>query len=228
MRTSRIVAVFLSIALSAGAASAVVVETYTGSETYLVSLPGSPDGGGGLDFNVQMQITSLDFTPGAVTFEGQPVDFDGTEADFLAPSYSGTCNLPATGGPAVVDPTYDCNAAGAALTATGSGQATGLSLGPAFSDSNLDIDLSQFSSITTIPSWNSTSVPELNGASVTFSAGHQPTAVDAVSGILDMQSSGDIQASQVVPTLSTWGMFLLTLGLITAGLAFRRRASRSI
>jgi RHS repeat-associated protein len=33
------------------------------------------------------QPTAMDFSPGAVTFHGQPVDFEGTETSFLGPVY---------------------------------------------------------------------------------------------------------------------------------------------
>ena len=56
-----------------------------------VTLPGVPDGGGGINFTTDLKSTSpLSLTPGSVIFQGQPVDFSGTEACSLAGTYTGT------------------------------------------------------------------------------------------------------------------------------------------
>ena len=64
---------------------------------------------GGTDFDTlrvngdSAALSSISFTPGSVTFQGQPVDFSGTEATFISGTVEGVVNVPAAGGPSQVD-----------------------------------------------------------------------------------------------------------------------------
>jgi hypothetical protein len=203
----------------------VSVETYTYTGTYNVTLPGTPSGGD-VNFTGNLMITSLDFTPGSVTFQGQPVDFDGTEASFLANSYSGASDVPNNPGSPV-------NTAGAATTAGPAGNMNGtteknsVDLGPGFSAANLDIVINfDYDGLDRLTSWNSPVVPELNGREVEVHTNSTVLGVDPISGIVDVGGNGEIFGIPLIPTLSEWGLILLALGLI--GLAvvymYRRRS----
>lgn len=153
--------------LSAAATSyaQTTVETFTATATYNIIIPGNivgPD----IDFTGGMTITSLDFTPGSVNFEGQPVDFDGTEASWLANTYEGSASVPNLPGTAV-NPSGSGTTAGPAGAMSGNQGKNGVNLGPTFSDSNFDLVVpSTFDGIDQIPSWNSPIIPELNGTQV--------------------------------------------------------------
>lgn len=199
------------------------VETYTGTGTAVIDLPGVPNGGG-VDFDVDFIVTSLDFAPGAVIFEGTPVDFDGTEADFLATSYDSDVGVPVNSGPATVDVTHDGSVSGAALNSTFSGNGTSVDLGPGFSMGVADVLVgSDYASAVTTSNWNSTVIPELNGVSVSSTADNDILAVDAIGGIIDMSYTGTLTAFSAVPTLGEWGLIVLTVGLIGMALMILRR-----
>ena len=113
------------------------VETFTGSATNFLVLPGTPSGGG-IDFTGTTSVSTLSFTPGSVTFNGQPVDFSGTEADWLVSSYTGQVNIPVNAGPTTVTCTGSMVVTGPALNGTFDTEFTGVDLGPAFGSNNLD------------------------------------------------------------------------------------------
>ncbi len=75
-----------------------VVETMTANVRVEVVLPGTPSGSG-TDFTGSLIFTSVNFTPGTVTFAGMPVDFSGTEASWLAVTHPATIHIPVTTDP---------------------------------------------------------------------------------------------------------------------------------
>lgn len=203
----------------------VSIETFTGAWTASCTIPGISDPPN-VDFSCSVIVDSVSFTPGAVTFLGNPVDFDGTEADWIASTYSGTVSVQ--------------NLPGQSVSATASGSVSGaasinaeattanLSLGAGFSTNALDlVPSSTFSnSSATVGSWNSTVVPELNGATVTTSSSITLTSVDAVLGLVSADSTGTIFAfaGEKIPAVSTWGLVLLLIGAVGLGtMVFRTK-----
>ncbi|MHC5211074.1 MAG: hypothetical protein ACYTG2_10185 [Planctomycetota bacterium] len=160
-----------------------VVETGVGSGTIQFFLPGTPLGAG-LQFTYVDTLTTLSFTPGSVTFMGQPVDFSGTEAAWLASSSGGRWCVPINAGPAIVDATGSTNYAGPALAGPAGKTLGGLELGPGFSATNLDVvPGSSLMDRDHIPDWNSGVVPQLNGQSVEIDV--QRTFTGVAPGLLD-------------------------------------------
>jgi hypothetical protein len=203
--------------------SQTTIESLTLSGTYAISLPGTPVGGD-IDFTGQLNLTSLDFAPGAVTFNGTPVDFDGTEADFLSYTYDGLDRLlNSPGNP--VPGTGTSNVTGPGINMTSQSSLNSIDLGPAFTESFFDIVVpSTFDYTEIIDSWSSSVVPELNGARVTVSGTNDVLNVDPINGLVDVTGSGTIFADPIVPTLSLWGLLILLTGIIgIAVLMLRRR-----
>jgi hypothetical protein len=230
MRTSSIFSVGLVLACTwaSTAVAQVAVETY--SVTYIidVNLPGTPSGGG-IDFGGAGLTTTLSFTPGSVTFEGQPVDFSGTEASFLAGTYTGSAHVPVTGGPAAV-PVDGQGTSTGGVNSTWDLHANPVELGPAFSGINLDVVIGQMpGGQASTTNWNSAVVPELNGASLVTvgpSGSATVTNVDPIIGLVDVVcGSGVINATSgvAVPTVTEWGLIILTLGFIGIALMMLRR-----
>jgi hypothetical protein len=218
-----ILALLLAAALSGpdpAHAATVAVETFTGTGVWNVVLPGAPDGGGGVDFAADRMLGTISFTPGSVTFEGQPVDFSGTEASWLANTYSGTTNTPVAAGPAVVPVKTNLSALGSALSAPLEVEILPLDLGAGFGANFFDIVPSSTNEQSTIPSWNSAVVPELNGRSVTGDYDFVITSVDPVLGIVDFNFAGTFFAEELlqVPTLAPVGLGLLAAALLGAAL----------
>jgi hypothetical protein len=203
-------AVALLFFVVAPATAQVQVETFNATATFQIDIPGAivgPD----IDFTGTLTITSLDFTPGSVTFQGQPVDFDGTEANWLSNTYSGALTIPAMPGASVP-------AAGPATTTGPAGNMNGnmnknsLDLGPAFSDSNFDLQLPSSFDSDDHTMWSSPVIPELNGAPVSI-----VTVCDIVNvipnftingavAVVDVSITGEIVAFEPVPAeLTTWG-----------------------
>jgi len=203
----------------------VVVETHTGAGTYDFVLPGAPMGISDLVFSSQLVITSIDFSPGSVTFKGQPVDFDGTEASFLANTYAGDTTIPVVAGPANVDADANMNAAGPALSGGFQLELRDLDLGPGFNQNNFDIPLQSYPKHATMPSWSSPVVPELNGIEVLQSIEEEVVAVDAIFGVVDVVFSGSVLASELslTPSADVWGIALLLAGLGGSAVILLRR-----
>ena len=211
---------FLVLGLGAADARALIaVETVSGSATIAVQMPGTPIGPQ-TEFVAVTIPTSLDFTPGSVTFEGQPVDFDGTEADFLAASYSGVALFPVNAGPATVPVTGigSISSISGALTATGTATIPTLDLGPAFQLNQLDLPFPQNRSVQgNLLSWSSAVIPELNGASIDLDMEITIFNVDPISGLVDLVFFGTLFAPSppsAVPSLPIWGLVLLAAGLL--------------
>lgn len=218
--------------LSSSASAAVVVETFSATETYTFVLPGTPDGSGGLDFDYTQSFTAINFTPGDLTFQGQPVDFSGTEADFLATSQNGTVNIPVSSGPATVTATGTSTTTGPALVGTDIPiELVALSLGGSFSPTNLDIVSPSFTSLyvsgtdlgtvsLTVPV-----IPELDGIAIEYEGTSTVTSVNPSSGTFTVTTTGSFLASpNNIPTLSQSGLILLgLLFLLAMFLTIRRR-----
>ena len=219
----------LALGLAAAEARAqLAVETVSGTATIAVPLPGTPIGPE-IEFVGITIVTSLDFTPGSVTFEGQPVDFDGTEASFLASTYSGLALFPVNAGPATVTVT-GVGAITGAVTVTGTALIQPVDLGPSFMLNRLDVLFPQapISVDGTVFGWSSGVIPELNGESIDLEAEAGIINVDAVNGIVDLAFFGTIFAPSLpsVPSLPTWGLILLAAGILgMAVLLLRQRRS---
>jgi len=223
-------ALLMTGSLSSAASAQVLVETYTATESYTFTLPGTSDGGGGLDFNYAQAFTTISFTPGSVTFNGQPVDFSGTESSWLSTAQTGTINIPVTSGPATVTATGSATASGPAMLGIGIPiELISLDLGASFSSSNLDILLSSiepkqmgsdFPATFTVPV-----VPELNGAAIQFQDTATVTTVNPGAGTFSATTTGNILATApAVPVLSGWRVLLLATALLGAGAIYSRRS----
>ena len=179
-----------------------IVETFTATGRTSFALPGTqtPTGVG---FSTSSSLSSITFTPGAVTFRGQPVDFSGTEASWLAGSTSGSTRFPINSGPATVTVTGSGSLFGG-VVGPASVQIPGVTLGPGFSASNLDVTTGSTSSQQTTSSWNSTVVPQLNGARVTADCNQfNVTGVDPVNGIVDWSCTAGTFTVPQLPFLGT-------------------------
>jgi hypothetical protein len=219
---------FLVLGLTATEARAqFAVETVSATATLAVPLPGTSIGPE-IEFAGITIITSLDFTPGDVLFEGQPVDFDGTEASFLASSYSGLAVFPVNAGPATV-PVTGVGAITGAATVSATALIPEVDLGPNFQVNRLDVTYPQGVTVTAnTPNWSSGLVPELNGAEIDLEGVTGVFNVDAVNGIVDFNFFGTIFAPSppAVPSLPIWGVVLLATGILgMAVLLLRRRRS---
>jgi len=210
------------------------VETFTAGGLVTCALPGTPSPiGTGVIFSSDAILQTVDFTPGSVVFNGQPVDFDGHEPSFLASTYQANVATPVGSGPAIVLVT----GTGTVIHGPGGGGGGGgclvaggdVPLGPTFSANRLDVtpgpgvDL-----VATVPSWNASAVPQLNGESVMVDGPLNITAVDAVNGIINFTMNGKILAgSAAIPALTTLGSICLAIGLFgLAVLALSRKTPR--
>jgi hypothetical protein len=209
-------------ATSEARAGAVAVETFTGNFRTNIRLPLNDDGGGGLVAPPGPLVPLvIDFTPGSVTFQGQPVDFDGTEADFIASSYDNSFHFPVDSGPAVVPAVGGGGGSGPYWVGTMNGDVNipSINLGPGFSQDFLDIPIPQgIQHMTGIQNWQSPVVPELNGRTVIFEVDANILNVDPVTGVVDAQVFGTILAIPCPADLDNDGFvgitdFLLLLGM---------------
>lgn len=146
----------------------------------------------------------------------------------MSSTYTGSMTIPATGGPAVVTVTGSGTSSGAANVST-SGQANNVQIGPAFSASNLDVVTGvNVSYQVAVPTWSSTVVPQLNGRPVTTTGTFTVNSVDPVNGIITVSGSGTIfaQLPGPLPILSTVGLGLLIIGLVSLGILLSRRRAK--
>lgn len=217
----------LSSSLSSSASAQVVVETFTATETYDFVMPGTP-GASGIDFNYAHSFDTITFTPGSVTFLGQPVDFSGTEAAFIATSNSDPDDLciSALGGPATASGEGTTGADGPGYFGSGVPiELVPLELGAGFSASNLDIVVSSAFNLSngvnsgagadfTVPL-----IPELDGATISFQGTSIVSTVNPVTGEVTVSTTGQIIATKTlsVPMLSGWGVVLLAACLLGIG-----------
>jgi hypothetical protein len=179
-------------------------------------------------FDSNATLQTLNFAAGSVLLNGTFVDFDGQEALFIASTYHADVGVPVLSGPAtVVD-------AGTGTVSHGGGGGGGgclvtggnTPIGPTFSSSRLDVATGPGVALTTtVPFWNTTAVPQLNGRAVTTESPMTITAVDPVNGIVNFTLSGRILVrSDIVPALTTLGMICLAVGLFGLALvALSRR-----
>ncbi|MFV1968950.1 MAG: PEP-CTERM sorting domain-containing protein [Pirellulaceae bacterium] len=208
-----------------------VIETYAATADIELVLPGIPDGMGGLEFEAEFKFTSLDFTPGSVTFAGQPVDFDGTESDFVAGTYTGTAHVPVNVGPAVAPFHFDFSVTDPPFDGPFDFILPNIKLGPGFSENYLDIVPGPTDLDGLVPNWQSSVVPELNGKPVFFFGPHElqnvlPEGEDGLFGQFSLSTIGHTNIS-VVPEPSTFALaFLGLLGLLGWGWRRRRQKSR--
>src|SRR5262249_44789812 len=153
-------------------------------------------------------FTGIDFAPGAVMFNGQPVDFDGKEPQWLASAHAGTLHIPATSGPATVTLHIDLNNTGF-FTGPWSIDLPSVNLGPAFAPIFCDIVPGPTNMSSIAPSWNSAQVPQLNGANVYLRGPQNLQNVNPNAGQFQLVTAGANQIDAVaVPEPST---LLLTL-----------------
>lgn len=186
------------------------VETFTATGEYVITLPGTVVGTD-IDFSGAFTVTGLNFTPGSVTFEGQPVDFSGTEATFLANTYDGSAKIP-NAPSSTVNGTGTGNTAGPAGNMNGGIERNGLNLGPSFSENNFELLPPFFDGVDHIPMWNSPAVPELNGEAIVIET--RCTIVNVIPkftiasavAVVEVSITGEIFVASPVPVESkTWG-----------------------
>jgi len=178
----------------ADAQTAQTVTTYSGTIVLSMAMPGTSNGGGGLDFPASGTLSNLQFAPGTKTFNGQPVTFSGNESAFMSTTLTGTITFPVSSGPCIVGTTCSLSSSGAVNGSWNSAD-QGVSLGSNFSASNLDWVLgSTPGGNATNSSWQSTVIPQLNNASVTAGGNGEVMSVDAANGIVAVSASGAITA----------------------------------
>ena len=166
----------------------VEVDKSAGTATYDFHFAGPPTPFSFL-FPYDLQINTLAFTPGAVMFEGQPVDFSGTEASWLATNYQGQLvfdNLPPQPLPPLrLGGLGDMFFNGPAGQGGGPQRNAQMDFGPNFTDTFFPLQPGQpFVQIVRFEDWNSPVVPQLNGATVSFLFVVEPTFVDPVNAIV--------------------------------------------
>lgn len=222
---------FACLLLGASAAqSQAVVETYSGTATIDLSMPGTP-GAGQTVFGYSFRFDTIDFAPGSVVFGGQPVDFDGQEAAWLASTENGQATLAATAGPTITTAQILGTWSGSHQTTMVQGTANNIQLGPSFSPSNLDVAPGSTYSLDHLLG-AVTQPPGLQPPATVLShrANHTITTIDAINGITHVNVSGTYLLDGPVPTPSrSWsqlkvllgGLFLFT-GLLGSGTTLRR------
>lgn len=219
-------AVFVFVALEAADARAAFIDKFIWSVTIDVSLPGTP-GPGGLDFGSSLKINSIDFAPGAVTFEGQPVDFDGKEPNFLAGTYAGTLHVPATQGPAIVDFRFDFDVTGPFI-GFWSIELRDVPLGQDFSADHFHVlSTSPVNMNSVAPSWNSPIVPQLNGKDVFFLGPQLLENVQPNVARFSLSSIGESEIHAIPEPASGWLLAAGGMLLAVAARARRRAISRA-
>ncbi len=173
-----------------------IVEDFQGTVTYTIDL-GAPPAPTGMFLNFAMQIDTLQFTPGAVTFQGQPVDFAGTEAQFLATGFGGGGQL---GGPPlpIPDPLRLGGIGGMQINGPvgnmqGDLRLAGMNFGPNLGPGFFPLLPNQpFVQTWTIIDWNSPVLPGLDGLIVGWFFEVTPQFIDANNGIVQGQFRGQI------------------------------------
>jgi hypothetical protein len=223
---STVTLVLLMLILAAGLSRAANVETYTSSGVIHVNLPGTVSSGKTI-FDGSFTFSTLNFAPGSVTFNGQPVDFDGHESQFMSGAYSGQAVFPTTGGPATVN-TQEYLVMSGAVSSTGSGGNGSVRVGSSFGPNSFDVVSGQsISSSGSIPNWKSSAVPNLNGMLVSVISNSTLTSVDVAHGLVNTSGSGTISATMSVPGVPWWGILMLIIGLMGMGavVLFGRRVS---
>jgi hypothetical protein len=182
------------------AGAIVIVETYGANAVLTAQLPGT-SGGGTTTFDYTFNYLIIDFAPGAVVFNGQPVDFDGTEVQWLASAESGQFIVGATGGPAIADVQVNAAWSGPVTISELQGQATGVMLGPAFSSSNLDgVSGSGYPIHHTL---TGTNLPVPPGT-LTHDANHILLLIDAANGLVSLAMEGSFSLTGPVSVVPLW------------------------
>jgi len=218
---------------ASGQSNTTQVETFTAGGVIHCTMPGSSSPGTmGVTFASNATLQTLNFAPGSALFNGTLVDFDGQESFFIASTYHADVDVPVLTGPATV------LVSGTGTVGHGGGGGGGClvtggntPLGPTFSSSRLDVATGPGVSLnTTVPFWNASAVPQLNGRAVTTEGPMTITSVDPVNGIVNFTTSGRILVrSDIVPALTTLGMMGLAVGLFGLALVAlsRRHAAGS-
>ena len=183
---------------SVPSAAQVAVETYSGTQTITMIMPGTQMGDS-IQFNGLLKFTTLAFTPGAVVYQDTLIDFSGNEPIFIAADYIIVLKFPnlpgstqgAVGTWTVTAPLVNFN---------GTLEWQNVELGPSFSPTSFDVvPASTFTSLVSDVLWNGLLIPELNGNIVSIDGTHTVTSVNPANGIVNMTASGTISA-QSVPT----------------------------
>lgn len=183
--------------LAAGSARAqVLVETFRSSSTIRVGLPGNADAANNSTaFNGNLVPNSISFSRGVHMFRGNPVEFHGSEAAFLASTYTGSTEFSTTSGPVATSTAGTLTVAGAVNGTAVSKSHQSVDVGSGFSALNVDVvPGSSFSSFGVMPNFSSPVVPQLNGATVIMMGEFTITSVDAVNGLVHTAGKASIFA----------------------------------
>jgi hypothetical protein len=174
----------------------VEVESFTATTIHKIELPGKANERGGTDFSGTSRFTSIAFTPGAIEFNGKPVDFHGKEDDFVASDYSGVVFTPSVDGAGKTTVRGVLTASGFAFPEpqVGNSTASGVQTGEKFSSRSLDLAKQELVVTANSTNWNSPVVPELNGATVTLRVDKSIVNVDPTAGTLEIKMNGKILA----------------------------------
>ena len=176
---------------SAPSLAQVAVETYTGTQQITMNMPGIQMGDS-IEFSGLLKFTTLQFTPGPVTYEDTLIDFSGNEFIFISADYPIVLKFPDQPGAVVT-------AAGTwtvvSLAINGSLEWQNIELGPGFSTTSFDVV--QFSSFTSLVSevlWSGPVIPELAGNIISIDGAHTITGVNPAGGVVDVSADGTIYA----------------------------------
>lgn len=222
-----------AVALWAAAPTAhsqpVSVETYSANQIFNISLPGTPQGSG-LQFNGSRSITSIDFAPGSVVFQGQPVDFDGHEPQWIASTTAGTAAFPVNSGPGTTPIAGAGNVVIGTQTTHWNYVGQGIVLGPTFGANRMDVQNgSPFTVTAATNDWRFSDVAPLVGRPVRVTGNFMVTSVDAVNGIVNANSNGAIIGDATLPSLTTIGLIVLAIGAMGLGaMSLRRRLTAPV
>jgi hypothetical protein len=205
----------LAFMLGAQSASSQVVETYVANARITAAMPGTP-GTGTTSFNYNFNFNTVDFAPGAVVFNGQPVDFDGTEPQWLASTENGVFTLGTTSGPTITNAQVLGQWTGPITISSLQGTASGVAVGSSFSPSFLDGVQGSGYPIQHQMSGTNLSLPP---GSLSHDALHHIVAIDAVNGIVDVAVEGSFSMQAPVSNEErSWGWIKMLYGGLLLGI----------
>jgi hypothetical protein len=245
--------------LSPAVQAQTIVENFSARLVVNAEMPGATLADGTIRFGGSVQVVELSFTRGSVPYDGKWIEFAGHEAEFMGSTYGGFGDFApapalqlkeaaaATCIECVDEPTLE-----GVSTASGSVEGSinfatnDITKGSRFSSTSLDVGPVGvvMNNNSTVETWSSTAVPELNGAAVTCAADEVLVSVDAASGVAELTLAGNVVATGSTtggpccikpkdPTLPAEevnaagvGLGLLLAGLGGQGLLLARRRRR--
>lgn len=176
---------------SAPSLAQVAVETYSGTQTIQMNMPGIQMGDS-IEFTGVLNFTTLQFTQGSVAYEDTLIEFWGNEPVFIFADYNIVLKFPdqpgtvvtAAGTWAVVSPAL-----------FGSLEWQNIELGSGFSTTSFDVvSFSSFTSLVSEVLWSGPIVPELEGNIISIDGAHTITGGNPAGGVVTVTADGTIYA----------------------------------